>query len=252
MGMSPRDVSASFVLPDEGVFLTRATQLGFASNLIPNCAGHAGVPCAVLGSCQSNATMAGQIIPTVLHSPCAVPVFGNSATGLQTLKKPFTWCRTSLPVSDVSEMGLLSFQRWHWRMQKGDRHLPALSKEAIPTCSAGEAVARWRGMEKHWEQVAPQVFPMITSQKGLWMDISNESSPSSTHCGPSLLKPVPLCCVSRSGAYSHQEKLHFMAVQEDGSTKGRFNIQGLQLRALLSRLASPQLLREQISEQKCP
>lgn len=137
-------------------------------------------------------------------------------------------------------------------MQKGDRHLPALSKEAIPAFSAGETVARWRGMEKHWEQVAPQVFPMITSQKGLWMDISNESSPSSTHCGPNLLKPVPLCCVSRSGAYSHQEKLHFMVVQEDGSTKGRFNIQGLQLRARLSRLASPQLLREQISEQKCP
>lgn len=42
-GMSPRDVSASFVLPEE-VFLTRATHLGFASNLVPECAGQAGVP----------------------------------------------------------------------------------------------------------------------------------------------------------------------------------------------------------------
>lgn len=39
VGISPRDVSASSVLPDENVFLTRTTGLGFASNLVPNCAG---------------------------------------------------------------------------------------------------------------------------------------------------------------------------------------------------------------------
>lgn len=43
-------------------------------------------------------------------------------------------------------------------MQKDDMHLPALSKKAIPTCSAGEAVVRWRGTENHQEQIMPCVF----------------------------------------------------------------------------------------------
>lgn len=46
-------------------------------------------------------------------------------------------------------------------------HLPALSKEAIPTRSAGEAVATWGGPEKHCEEIMPCVFLMGYKPKRL-------------------------------------------------------------------------------------
>lgn len=169
-------------LPDEAAFLSRAMQMRFASHLVPNCARHANVP---LCSCYSPARL---ITPWLVwsHLPCCeVPVVG-SVSGEYS-------CRvTNLKetIHAVLKWGLFCFKDGHCSMQKGDMHLPALSKKAIPTCSAGEAAARWRGTEKlYWEQIMSWVFfSWVTSWKVLWVGISNLSSPSLTHCGPNLLK----------------------------------------------------------------
>lgn len=58
----------------------------------------------------------------------------------------------------VQKWGLFSFKDSRHSMRKGGVHLPALSKEAIPTRSAGEAVATWGGPEKHCEEITPCVF----------------------------------------------------------------------------------------------
>lgn len=153
-------------------------------------------------------TMAGQIPST---GPVQCPFGGNSAIRLQTLKKPWK----SLPVLAVSAMGLLFFQRWLCRMQKGDRHLPALCKEAIPAYSAGQG---WRSIGSN---ITAHIFLMISSQNTCeWTLAMNP--PSSPLIMAKPPKAFPLCCVSKSGAYSHQDRLHFrfcrrMGPQRDGS-----------------------------------
>lgn len=142
-----------------------------------------------------------------------------------------------------------------------DLHLLCLSRKAIPTSSAGEAVARCRGTEKRWETTLC-FFSWVKSRKGLWMDLSSLSSPSLTHCGPNLLKHVSYSVVCPSLESQPARKCcvlwlcRRMGLPREGSIfKGNPTVvrgPWLSQRGHLSGLASPLLLREQISEQKRP
>lgn len=110
-----------------------------------------------------------------------------------------------------------------------DVYLLCLSKKAIPTSCAGEAVARRRGTEKHWETSTALFFFFshgLKAEKACEWTLADYPLLPWLIVGQTSSNHVLLCCVSKSALSASQEMLHFVAVQENGATEGRFNIQG--------------------------
>lgn len=113
------------------------------------------------------------------------------------------WTPITVPVFNVSEMGLVFFQRWSLQYAERGHASPSSFQEINPNlfCWRGSSqVERYR--ESSGANKALCFFSWVTSWKDLWMDISSLSSPSLTHCGPNLLKHM-----SRSVVYPSLESV---------------------------------------------
>lgn len=185
-----------------------------------------------------------------IHSPCAVPIFGEFCHRVTNLKEtiymvwnisPCIGCfRNGAPF--LSEVALQDAER----------------TQASPSSFQGSnpSLFCWRGssqVERDREALGASNNPYFSPDfkpKHLWMDISYESSPF-THCGPNLLKlshsavcpslePVP----TRTGCILWLCRR--MGPQREGSV-----LKGCS-ESLAEQTGQSQLLREQTSEQKCP
>lgn len=82
--------------------------------------------------------MAGQITPTAVHNP----ILEEFCHGVANLKETISGVWNISPCIGCFRNGAPFLSEVV--LQKGEKHLPALSKEAIPTCSAGEEASRWK------------------------------------------------------------------------------------------------------------